>query len=487
MILKHSSTGNWLVAGSFAAVSYFYPGLEWMLLVSLVLFLGAWMNAPSLKAVIGGVLLYGFLKAAGSIAWFFNIYPLDWLGVERGIGQIAAIGGYWFLVALVIGIGFMLVFALIWRVIHTPILRAWLFPLWLLCAELVGALLFSLFSLGPGSEPNSYFSFGFSGYALPIPWFIEYATVYGVYGLTLVAGVLVVLIYGFIFDHFKAYGLRLQAVLVLVLVVFAPMIVLKSPEQKNDQRSIIVVETNFPRSFNYKEGAADEKRSIIESAVDEALTHEPAIIVLPEDARYISNFFSPEAALNHLAKKTATPTILIDSARTEISGGRVVTRAYILDTGAMSVSTADKQYLVPHGEFMPYLSQFVLDRFGRAEIANQLETELEFTPGEGFSIRPHPNIGVLFCAESVMPVGVRNITALESVDLVVHPVSHGWFNGATMLERQLDRMLLVQSAWQDVSIISAANQTTSKKYTNTGQVRQTEVLSEGKNYILLKI
>ena len=468
MILKHSSTGNWLVAGAFAAASYLYPGLEWMLIVSLVLFLGAWMNAPSLKAVIGGALLYGVAKAAGSIAWFFNVYPLDWLGVERGVGQIAAIGVYWFSVAFVIGVGFTVVFALIWRVIYTPILRAWLFPLWLLCAELVGALLFSLFSLGPGSDPNIYFSFGFSGYALPFPWFIEYATIYGAFGLTVVAGILAVLIYGFIFDHFKAYGLRLQAALVLVLVVFAPILLFEDPEQKNDDRSIIVVETNFPRSFNYEEGAADEKRAIIQSAVDEALTHEPDIIILPEDARYVSNFFSPEAALNQLAEKAATSTILIDSARTELPGGRVVTRAYILDTGAMSVSTADKQYLVPHGEFMPYLSQFVLDRFGRAEIANQLETELEFTPGEAVTVSPHPNLGVLFCAESVMPVGVRNITTQKNIDLIAHPVSHGWFNDATMLEPQLDRMLLTQAMWNDIAIAQAGNQTGSKIYSPNG-------------------
>ena len=117
---------------------------------------------------------------------------------------------------------------------------------------------------------------------------------------------------------------------------------------------------------------------------------------------------------------------------------------------------------------MPYIYAAVLRMFGLSDIVSDIEQSLAYRPGPNRE-QAHHDVSVpriLFCFESINPLGVRTIidTSTSSRPLVVHPLSHAWFTKPGILQQQLDTMLRIQARWNGVYIVSAGNKAPSNLY-----------------------
>ena len=178
---------RWLLSGLCFAMAFQATWLWPFGLLGVWWFVRAWQGRTTGRTVFLGSWLAGTLKAAGAIGWYWTIYPLDWLGFAPGLGQLIMIGLYWATCAMAIGVGFAVVWWLLWRLIKELHWQLMLFPVVWIVAEALGSLTFSIFSLGPGIVPNIDFSFGYVGYLFSdLSMFTPFAQLGGVYGLTFV-------------------------------------------------------------------------------------------------------------------------------------------------------------------------------------------------------------------------------------------------------------------------------------------------------------
>lgn len=459
-----------IVAGVMLGVSLLYPVLWPLVIVGTVLTLRLIGHATTTRhAVLGGCVV-GVVKMALALVWFWAAYPLTWLGLESGVLQIVVICLYWLPAALTLGSGTALFAYIYFKYIkEKDSLCVYLLLtsfVWMV-SEVLGALFFSLYTLGPGSTLTAAFSFGYTGYALAQydVLFIPFAFL-GVYGLSFLVGLLGAGVY-------KLYTNRIQNRFGIVLaVVVCGFIPLELPITASDIQ-VALVETHFPVSgVSSGVSPADQKQSLID-AVEAAVSVKTEYILLPEDSRFTTYFLSPNATLDYLQSITDHPIVLVDSARYD-SDGTTVLRAYIYDTQAEEVYFFDKQYLVPQGEYVPYIYQSLLDFLQPTGRTLTSLHDTTYLPGinQTTLLLPPAIPAVLFCFESVSPLGVHTVLKNRTeVPFVAHIVSHAWFNRQPhVLWNQLAAMLRTQARMNGIPILQAANEAPLAVYLPSGQI-----------------
>lgn len=482
---------------------------KWARSVAAGMLLGTALLHPFLwpLVLIGGALLlsvlhdttaprhgawYGFLagtvKAGIAINWFFSAYPLDWMGLTSPLLQIAAIAIYWIPGALTLGAG-VAFFGYVYVAVikqQTYLLRivgagfAWV------AAEILGAVIFSIYTLGPGSMVQPYFSFGHTGYALvPHHLLFMIGAFGGVYGLSFLVGTLAEASRSITAS--SNYRMLLAAVLVLILTALVPLVTFTSHTPALD---VALVEASWPIANSPSAPTAAERGRMLHEIAVAAAADTIDVLVLPEDVRLthlVGDSVTTHAYLEQVFD--AQDTIVIDTARTTIDGDTRL-RAYIYDLRAGAVYEFDKQYLVPQGEYVPYVYATLIRALAPEGMLRRSIDDTTYRPGVSqatLSMPPHVP-AVLFCFESVAPVGAaRAIGARAHVPFIAHTVSHSWFHREPhTLWHQLDAMLKVQARFTGVPIMQSANNTRAKIYTPLGTIEYPEPVASGANWQLMR-
>jgi len=410
--------------------------------------------------------LVGSCKAAAAIIWIWNTYPIDWLGSLSVSMQLLIIGLYWVVTSIVIGLG-VAVFAVLYHYIRVrPILYAAIPVAWII-GEVAGSFLFSLYSWGAGSVPNTHFSFGYIGYQIvDLNWVLPWAHAGGVYALSFLAWCLVGVVWLLLQQQYRNV-LGLVGLIGVSTVCFS---IPYTPDVTNvSSASVFVVDTQFaPHMFLDADGFATKQQEVIRASIA-AIEKAPDYIVLPEDARLTDGFPSPMVALAFL-QQYSTTTVVIDTARTRDQSGDTVLRAYIYDTAQSEVYTVDKQYLVPQGEFVPYLHGFVLSHLTKPAWYEGVQQSQSYRPGSRISYDEIPDTipAVLFCMESSSGFAAKQLSNRQAMPFMAHPVSHAWFHNDFVLTFALDRMLRTQSVWANVPVVKAGNMSQGSVYDPKG-------------------
>ncbi len=479
--------GRWVGVGVLLGAPFLFASIWWCAVLGLVALLHTLEHRKE-KPVFFGALIAGTCKAGAAIVWFWSTYPMTWAGLEPGVGQLMMVGIYWATVALSIGVGFALVIVMFARATKLHRLWLFLFPLAVVLSELVGSLTFSIYSLGPGSVPNISFGFGYVGYTLATPGMFDgLAQWAGVYGLSFFVATVATAGYTLVHQpQFRSQTLVVAGV--LGALVWAAHLQLPEYEQGETSSTVITINTTFEPDLFLYDGGYLIRAHAMREAVEAALLQSPDVILLPEDTRYIDNFPSPEEALAYINQHARTDVVVIDSARATDERGKTVLRAYIFDTKAGQVYTVDKAYLVPQGEFIPYLAHLLFRLLGEDAFVKNLEQTQSYRPGVKVSYADIPKYvpGILFCTESVSPSGVKSVTNRHDASFVAHPISHAWFNHPEVLWMNLNRMLKIQAIWNNTIIIEATNLAPAKAYYPDGSMTVGETLQEGNLWQLVR-
>lgn len=439
------------------------------------------------------VMLVWLSKSLLALAWVWSTYPIDWLVFPSPLTQLGAIGMYWFSGAVWLALGGGVFGWVLCKVKNAtqPRLYIWLVlapPLWLGC-ELLGAGLFSIFTLGPDSYIQTYMSFGMTGYLFGFSNVgLALASVVGLYGLTVIWIGLGTLGY-----YLLAKNKMAIVAVLLCSFIFAGYLIdvmENDSSEPSTKTSLVAINTQFRATDLQTKLGYEKKVTLTTKLVDVALSTNPDYVLLPEDSRYYQSKYldqKPSWVMAHYKfTHLNTTSILIDSGRQDLPDGTAVLRATIFDGRQSKLYQFDKQYLVPQGEYLPYVYTSFLRLLGYRAAMDSLAKNVSYRRGalEQTSEVPTHIPGVLFCFESVQANRITQLQAMRSIPFVVHPISHAWFHDSQILQQQLDVMLQIQARYNNTSIVSAGNMVQGKLYRADGTMTLGKVIDEGEGYTL---
>lgn len=480
----------WLITGLCLGIGFLIPTLWFVATLGILLFLDGVEKGTSLRAVLAGGFIAWTVKSLCAIGWFWYVFPFDaWLSVGGAVTQILIIIISWVIPSLALGLGGLVLAGILWRLnlatTTRPFLRLSVLPFLWVFAELFGSVLFSVITAGPGSFIQPYFSFGYLGYLFGLSGLgIWCARIGGVYGLSMIFVGLTGLGMYFTNRTRIIYG-----GIMLGLFSISMVVSFQTPFIPTKGITIATIDTSFSAARLTAPGGYEYKSAALKSAVEAALALQSDFVLLPEDSRYLQLVYSAPSNDGSLALfrflHSTTTTLIIDSGRAELVTGKRIERAQLFSGADQRVYTYDKQYLVPQGEFIPYLFRMMLRLSGAPASILDRPTVGRYEPGpltQTGTIDPQVP-GILFCFESAQPNGVRNLmTNRTTPNFIVHPVSHAWFHNPTVLSRQLGVMLQIQARWQQIPIVSAGNMATGKTYLPDGTILQEPVVASGEGW-----
>ena len=475
---------KWIGAGALLGISFVFSH-SWILgIVGAVWLIVLVQKERALwRAVVGGWTA-GTVKAMFSLWWIMTVYPIDWLPQSLSEEQFGVIALCWILSALSVGLsgaGFVLLY---WRFKRAAQKNLWiLLSTVIVCwfaADLFGSFMYSALSYGPGGGLNLSFSFGYLGYLLvDHELLLATAALGGVYVLNILAAAIVAFIY-------KLYLMREHMLIGLFLFVlfatsFIPFKTMQTNETAEGHR-LAVIETNYSSLMYRTVEGQKQIDEILDEAVSAALEEEFDYILLSEGAQLFDYSVEPSTAKNLFDFLNGSSTgVIVDSGKSTETGQNVL-EARVYNGEAGTIETVHKSYLVPQGEYISYTFTGIAKVLGLSEDIKRLDDQMSYRIGpkvnqSGLS----PNVpGVLFCLESVSPLGVYNLLKdRPDVPFIAHPISHSWFNDPQTLWHQQNRMLKVQALWNRAYVVTAANQATSEVYTPNGKSYVGDIFSSG--------
>lgn len=461
----------YLIAGILMGISLIYP--VWLLgFLGIGISIYALEHSQTWRERYLGLFLAFTIKSLFATNFFWAIYPIEWLPFEIGSAVLFIIGLCWFGVGVSLGTGGLWLVGLLHLLSKTVsssrLFLAVVLPFAWMIAEVLGSLLFSIFSIGPGGTFNAYFSFGYVGYLIAQhPLLLLSAHIAGVYGMTVV---MVGLVVGFL--YLLRQRRRYIAIALFVLLVGTTFVSL--PEKPHQETvTTTVITTNFPVTELFNREGLTQLKVQQSEAFKAALTNESDYILWPEDARFFDQ--TTDIRLNHSMISFLYPSssaIVIDSSRVPY-GDSAILQGLILDTNTNQHEVIHKRYLVPQGEFVPSLYELILRALGFDSLIDELESMVSYRigPQTNQSSLSSRYPGILFCFEGISPTGVRQIVQEHpEAPFIAHPISHGWFHEPKEVWHQLDAALKVQAVWNDISIVSPASHAKSKIYLPDGQI-----------------
>ena len=465
--------------GALAGLTLVYPTVWPVAFISMV---------PLFFAIIGRnctqrqAFMFGYVWGAGligvSLSFVFGMLPLDWLGVSAPLVGGVVVTALWVFLLGVLAIPVGVFGTLLWhmRHVHKLILVAICPVAWVLL-ELIRAIIFSILALGPGTSIGPHFTFAFLGYVFagahgllflaPIggPLFLSWLVVFVNASLFFVLQLLFV----------KRWWAGITACLVFIVGLIVLNAVLPARVHISVGAgtvevggvSVGLIHTNEEASFELSPDTALLARTRLEESIIASLSETPdaKVIILPEDSRFEQVISNPNTSMDHatletLAKRQA---LLIGSGRVD-DGQNAHGVLYVYDFAiGAPIQFSAKSYLVPFGEYVP----FVISMFGKIfgfekPIQNLVDARASYIPSKW---NPEERVvdwngvsyGILSCSELFTPYFMRDV-AHAGADVVVLMSSQSWVKSSSpILFNQMLGMAVVGSAWVGKPYLQATN------------------------------
>lgn len=481
---------SWGLPGLLLAAAFLHNSLWWFFLPGLCLLFHQLVLAKGTRELLVGISVVILLKNLAALSWVLSTYPISWLGIESKFIEWVVIIFYWINMSIGLTIGSALALLLFALTIHRWPLITYTFPVVWVVAEVLGSVSFSIYSIGPGITPNIYFSFGYLGYLLAeLAELAAVASFFGVYGLSFLSALVTLLVWQ-LYKFFTGKD-RSYCLLILAVVLFGFVLICNyfySPTKMSISQKVIAIDTTYDERYSRDKTAVRVKNLELRKAIEASFKYAPNLVLLPEDSRLTRSFESDDQVLSFLSSldEEISP-VVVDSSRLEIGSGDAIERAFYYDLKNQSVYHADKQYLVPQGEFLPYFTEVLLKLTAQKTLLEQFRANQNYVSGpiNDYSSLPDYLPGILFCAESVSPLKIKQISSEHPHGLILYPSSHAWFHSPVTLHHQLDDMLRVQAIWNQVFIVEAGNMVDGKVYLPDGTSNVGEVLESADNWRLV--
>ena len=426
------------VSGLLLGIGFYIPVLWPLVFVGLVPFLYVSARAPgdwkrrALLGLVLGLTLYGCALAA----IFWHTLPVDWFGIESVALQVFAVGGSWLLAASILALGtvaFSVALPFVssgWRsLLFVPL--AWVLGEWL------GAFLISILLAGPGSLLGAHFTLGYLGYLLAHePALLQLAAVGGVYLLAAVA----VLVNVLVFQAWRAPTRRERAAALIVVLAIGVFVVLghwwlaKQPSLEGEGTArMAALSTYQPPQLHLTLEDEQERVDVITSLLGQI--DEADAVLLPESAAYTR--FADRDAFPNLA-------LIVDTQNTREPSGDTYSRT-VFHYADGSTEQSEKQFVLPVGEYIPYLYRLILLVIPNEDFREQVLGTRSFVSGSEtqFARVGDGALAVRFCDESMSPhLYARD--ARGGAGILANVSSYSWFHGSREVFSQMQAVAKVR-------------------------------------------
>ena len=426
------------------------------------------------------------------LRWYFDILPISWLEADTTPLLVCVVG-----LTLLLSAGWLAVWpaALLAMSRHFSKKNpSFLIPILMLGWPLFEYLRavshsFHPYILGPGTIFGEHWGFMLLGYTIAdYPFLRHVASVFGEYGLSFivllpnVAFFLLVSYFLSIYskqkENFTKNFLRhqkLSTAIVCIILFLALSFAGRYFYQKDVQRrhddlwNIALVQTDIASATIRNDRDRDiwqKNQRQVQQAAKAALTARPEILVLPEGAPGLfdipqphildSQLPDPYPSLAQIREEVGEEQylLIIDNDLPPSWFDDTHNTTTLLDNQNGFVGTYHKRFLMPWGEYTPFLTDWVSRVFGFYWSAYRFSR----IPGETANIFTTPigTIGLLTCSELVSPKLVRE-TAKNGADIIIFSSSNAILHGSSQLQHQSLSMAKIHAAALGVPIVYAAN------------------------------
>tara|TARA_Y100000310_G_scaffold314736_1_gene364397 strand:+ start:852 stop:2462 length:1611 start_codon:yes stop_codon:yes gene_type:complete len=423
----------------------------------------------------------GTIMLAGVMLWHWNMLPLDWAGINNSASELFLVFYIWILSSTTAGlIG-------LWTLGLGYLKRNNWFDLLLAPAlwvviEFIRSIVVSILWHGEGSTIGSHWSISFVGYDLAAANFLlPFGAIGGVYILSFIVILFNLLLFFYFRDYLEKQNLtihyKLAGVVILVIVIFnIGNSIIRHQSEPEKIVPVAVVNTyleSFSRITKDQFGDITDSHKALLSTIKKE-NRSPKIIIFPEDSRFLVGLTVAEEQ-NFLKEIFNDQEVLIiDSARIPKEEGKPVALTFnFLNITEDQIVFSDKQFLIPHGEYIPYLSAGILRLTGNGEWVDNFSASRGFSKGKNVKLVDFMDfkIGALACSEA-MSLSFNRKLVDQGTGFIINIASHSLFNGSKILYNQILNMGKLRAIENNRYYVHAGNFVPSFVIDNQGRLVQ---------------
>lgn len=424
-------------------LNYYFGWLSFLVLVPFFWYLNSLQKRSlSSKQFILRIWAIGFVFFFVTISWLFNIRATDliadpwlrWLFLSLTL----------IIIVTVYSVGFLIFAVVIKRFkISLDDSKSFLLlpALWIVC-EFLRSFAFSAISYGKGASIGDLWNFGNLGFSASVTPMAYGGRIVGFYGISFLVVLLNLVIYQLLLGKLKK-----QAIICLTLVVLVPglgFIIWRGDKPNSTAKAgLTFLESDFTIRGDYRDDLIYE---IKKQNIDKT-----GILILPEYSDIFVEEYSAKKdnELVGVFTKRNNNLNIITSVSLESDAGRTNSVALYNEKGEL-LKYQDKQFLIPGGEYVPYLYQAILIASGNSSFVvshQQDKTLLKGSkPAEPIEISG-VKYGVLACSGAIAPQYYQRLTK-DGAEVLV--------NSASIASMGLDGFYYEQSK-QMARFIAVAN------------------------------
>ena len=394
-----------VVSAVCVALGFVWAGLVGLSLVGM---LGLMYCVVERKRVprrfVGLSYLFGLVYFGVVMSWMFNIHATELIEDSFLAGVFKALT--LFLIVSVLAVGFVITGVIVKKALQRGMSQNWLLLIipsaWVI-GEYMRSVIFSVFSYGPGGSVGPYWNFGTVGFlAAETP--LRYAgRLVGLYGLSFLVVFSAVAI-ALAVKRSKAYALFLIIPFVLSVAGWAMYRVADGPTVKAG-----IVSIGSGAKGYQAELAQSFSRSDAET------------IVLPEYSYY---FINDDGAQQEV-QDTDKAQLFIDSATIPVPDNVGYNAVHYHDADGNRLAYEKKSFLIPGGEYVPYVYSFILGLSGNELIIQDFQQNKSVEKSETKE-RPYVwgdvSYGGLACSGAIAPGEYRSLVS-QGAEVVTNSAS----------------------------------------------------------------
>ncbi len=411
-LIARISTCDWrnlaliLLCGSVLSLAYLRYQFGWLSFVSLVPMLWFISNLQSRntppRKLVRSIWMVGVVFMGITISWMYQLRTVDLIADPwtRGIFVPLTLG----LMVAIFSLGFWLLGRLYVKLdlsLAKPSSLV-LFPaIWVL-SEFFRSVAFSIIMLGEGGSIGMHWNFGVLGLGASATPLIYGARIVGLFGLSLMVVIINMAIYQLIFGKLKK-----QAIAILALVVIVPVVgymLYASPTNKAPH-TIGITHLSPWEDISYEQPLLESIARSNNRKVD--------VVVFPEYSNFLEGDRFQELHQNIADKILENANSRVITTRT-IGTDKTETNAIVeLAPDGKLLSAQGKTFLVPGGEYVPYIYKAILIASGNSALISVHEDSKTVyqspTPLKPIRIG-QISYGVLACSGVIAPEFYRDLT-----------------------------------------------------------------------------
>lgn len=440
------------LAGMFLGIGFVFPNVYALSFLGAGIFIYINTKSTLRKSVfwlswLSGVVFYLLVFANVAV----GVIPIDWIGIDNVFFQCLTVISAWVTVSTLMGLGYSALGLLINRFKTDSWHDFVLIPfLWVIC-EVLTSWIFSLVTLGPGTLLGGHFTLGFVGYLMANNSFIlQLAWLGGVFvlsfGLVFVA---TVLLKWWEMPRGKVKK-RVGTVLLIMfyfLLILGPVYMESSvPSLKADSEDTIkvaVISRYVPPSLD-KDDEYWYRRYLELVELVEPLRNVD-LLVFPENSAFLQGrIYEGHNSITSLSNTSNGELLVIDSRDIRTEDGSL--RAVATFSFADRTLAGEKQFLLPFGEYQPYIYEWSMRALGQGELVDKVQNLRGYKPGTN-EINPKISgaaVGMRFCDEVLSPWLYRG-QVNEGANILVNISSLSWFHGSASVYEQVKNVAKVRA------------------------------------------